>query len=230
MEAEVAKAIHLRALESAAAKKDTELTSSNSQVSVLEITCSGLRDEVMGYKMFEERANYVGAITALRAMDFPLLTQLESQKDASMTDIMDLLRLEDPAAVALEASHLQPSPEKLMVPIHRLKDQVVIRETFMAFSLDVAHTRIQRIRGDVAARRMSLTDVMVPLIEPLSVKSLTGEANSYRISTMAVTIALSTTLAQASTVPPAPSTEVPPLKIMFEQEELDTTPKHTSAL
>nr|GEW51206.1 hypothetical protein [Tanacetum cinerariifolium] len=126
-------------------------------------------------------ANYVHVITAICAVDFPLLAQLESQKDASMADIMDLLRLEGPAAEALEASHLQPSPEQLMVPIHRLEDHVVIGETSLAFSLDVAHTRVQRIRGDVAARRLSFTDAMVPLIEPLSVKSLMSEASSSGI-------------------------------------------------
>ncbi|GJS19663.1 hypothetical protein Tco_0448295 [Tanacetum coccineum] len=147
-------------------------------------------------------ADYVAAINALRAVDFPLLAQLESRKDASMADIMDLLRLEGPAAETPEASQLQPSPEQLMVPIHLLEDQVVIRETSLSFSLDVAHNRIQRIIGDVAACRLSLMDVMVLLIKPLS----------------------------ASTVPPAPSTKVPPSpKIVFEHEELDTTSEHTSA-
>ncbi|GJX88752.1 hypothetical protein Tco_0340766 [Tanacetum coccineum] len=43
------------------------------------------------------KANYVFAINALCDMDFPLLAQLESQKDASITDIMGLLHLEGPA-------------------------------------------------------------------------------------------------------------------------------------
>nr|GEV62562.1 hypothetical protein [Tanacetum cinerariifolium] len=57
-------------------------------------------------------SNYVAAITALR-----------------------------PAAEAPEAIHLQPSPEQLMVPIHRLEDQLVIGETSLDFSLDLDHTR-----------------------------------------------------------------------------------------
>nr|GEX24928.1 hypothetical protein [Tanacetum cinerariifolium] len=176
------------------------------------------------------KADYITAINALRATDFPLLGQLKSQKDASMADIMDLLRLEGLVTKAPEASHLQPSSEQLMIPIHRLEDQVVIGETSLAFSLDVAYTRVQRIRGDATARRLSLTDVMVPLIKPLSVKSLTGEASSFRVLATAVTIALSTTLAQANAIPLAPYTKVPPLKIMFEQEELDTAPEHTSPI
>ncbi|GJV49947.1 hypothetical protein Tco_1440159 [Tanacetum coccineum] len=141
------------------------------QVSLLEGTCSKLRDEVSGYlaalrgaigrvidKGMQDRlvagidhgkagrgladvaaydpfveANYVSAVNALRAMDFLLLAQLESQKDASIADIMGLLHLEGPTAEAPEASHLKPSPEQLMLPIHRLEDQVVIGETSFSF-------------------------------------------------------------------------------------------------
>ncbi|GKF96765.1 hypothetical protein Tco_0292586, partial [Tanacetum coccineum] len=92
------------------------------------------------------------------------------------------------------------------------------------------HNRVQRIRGDVVACRLSLMDAMVPLIKPLSVKSLTSESSTSRVSAMATTIALSTTFIQANTVPPTSSTKVPSSpKIVFEQEELDTTPEHTSA-
>ncbi|GKB99051.1 hypothetical protein Tco_0985188 [Tanacetum coccineum] len=115
-------------------------------------------------------ADYVAAINALRVVDFPLLAQLEPQKDARMADIMDLLRLEE--------------------------DQVVIRETSLSFSLDVDHNRIQRIRADVAACRLSFIDAMVPLIKPLSVKSLTGEASTSGVPVMATTTTLSTTFFQ----------------------------------
>ncbi|GJT26687.1 hypothetical protein Tco_0906962 [Tanacetum coccineum] len=121
-----------------------------------------------------------------------------------MADIIDHLRLEGLVVEIPEASQLQPSPEQLMVPIHR---------------------------RDAEARRLSLTDAMIPLIEPLSAKSLIGEASTSGVPAMAMTTALSITFIQASTVPPVPSTEVPPSpKVVFEQEELDTTPEHTSAL
>ncbi|GJX94115.1 hypothetical protein Tco_0348701 [Tanacetum coccineum] len=68
-------------------------------------------------------ANYVFTVNALRAMDFPLLAQLESQKDASIADIMGLLHLEGPAAETPEARQLQPSHEQLMLHIHRTEDQ-----------------------------------------------------------------------------------------------------------
>ncbi|GJX71897.1 gypsy type transposase [Tanacetum coccineum] len=175
-------------------------------------------------------ANFVSAVEALRAINFPLLTQLESRKDASMADIFDLLHLEGPTAEIPEASQLQPSFEQLMVPIHRLEDQVVIGEASLSFALDVAHYRVQRLKGDDAACRLSLTVSMVPLLEPLSVKSLTGEASTSMVPSATVTTTLSTTFVQANTIPLFPSVEVPPsLKIMFEEEELNTTSEHTSA-
>ncbi|GKA27112.1 hypothetical protein Tco_0713280 [Tanacetum coccineum] len=128
-------------------------------------------------------ANYVSAINALRVVVFSLLAQLESEKDVSIADIMDLLYLEGPVVETLEASQLQPSPEQLMLPIHRLEDQV-------------------RIRGDVASRWLSLSNAMVPLIEPLSFENLVGEASTFGVPEVVTTTALSTTFIQASSVPP----------------------------
>ncbi|GKD20367.1 hypothetical protein Tco_1222070, partial [Tanacetum coccineum] len=83
---------------------------------------------------------------------------------------------------------------------------------------------------DDAACRLSLTVSMVPLLEPLSVKSLTGEASTSMVPSATVTTTLSTTFVQANTIPLFPSVEVhPSLKIMFEEEELNTTSEHTSA-
>ncbi|GKE70381.1 hypothetical protein Tco_1528453, partial [Tanacetum coccineum] len=118
-------------------------------------------------------------------------------KDASMADIMDLLRLE---------------------------------ETSLAFSLEVAHNRVLRLRGDATAHRLSLADSMLPLIEPLSARNLTGEASSSADVTTTMTTALSTTFAQTNPVPETLSTLVPPSpKIVFEEEELDTTTEHIPA-
>ncbi|GJX10892.1 hypothetical protein Tco_0200751 [Tanacetum coccineum] len=174
--------------------------------------------------------DYVAAINALQGVSFSLLSQLEAYKDSSMADIMDLLRLEGPAAETSEASQLQPSPDQLMIPIHRLEDQVIIGEISLAFSLEVAYNRVQRVRGDTSTRRMSLTDSILPLVEPLSTRNLTGEASSSVDFTTTVTTALSTTFAQTNPALTMVSTEVPPPpKIVFEEEELDTTPEHVSA-
>ncbi|GJS76014.1 hypothetical protein Tco_0725895 [Tanacetum coccineum] len=210
------------------------------QVSSLEGICSGLRDEVSGYKLFKEqtkavqdeqvrvlsekvagldselmdyltalgkaigraidKANFVSAMNALRAVDFPILAQLASQKDASIADIMGSLHLEGHAAEIPEAEQLHPSPEQLMLPNHRPEDQVVIGETSLSFSLDVVHSRVQRIRGDATSQRLSITDAIVPLIEPLSAGNLIGEASTSGVPAMTTT--MSTTFIQTSSVPP----------------------------
>ncbi|GJR62003.1 hypothetical protein Tco_1504165 [Tanacetum coccineum] len=93
------------------------------------------------------KANYVFAVNALRAIIFPSSVKLESQKDASIADII----------------------------------------------------------GDVASSRLSFSDVMVPLIEPLCAENLVGEASTLGVpEAVAATTTLSTTFVQASSVPPQP--------------------------
>nr|GEV07225.1 putative transposase (putative), gypsy type [Tanacetum cinerariifolium] len=65
-----------------------------------------------------------------------------------------------------------------------------------------------RIRGDVASQSLSISDVMVPLIEPLSAKNLVGKVSTSGIpTTVAATTALSTTFVQAYSVPPVPASD-----------------------
>ncbi|GJY16316.1 hypothetical protein Tco_0386738 [Tanacetum coccineum] len=90
------------------------------------------------------------------------------------------------------------------------------------------------------SRRMSLSDAIIPLIEPLSAENLVGEASTSGVPATTTTTDLSTTIVQVSTVTPismadyevlgtGPSTIVPfPSKIVFEKEELETTPEHTT--
>ncbi|GKE26457.1 hypothetical protein Tco_1441841, partial [Tanacetum coccineum] len=229
-EAEAAKAIRLRgqiatvkAAEAARASELDGLKERNAalegQVMALKSATDGLVAgidhgksgrglvDVASYNPSAE-ANYVSNVNALRAVDFPLLSQLESQKDASIFDIMGLLHLEGPAAETPEANQLQASPE---------------------------------IRGDAASRRLSFSNAMFPLIEPLSAKNLVGEASTSGVLAMATTTAFSTTFILTIFVPSISvadyevlgvelSTEVPsPPKIVFEKEELKTTPEHTTA-
>nr|GEU29702.1 hypothetical protein [Tanacetum cinerariifolium] len=97
------------------------------------------------------KSKYIDVVNALGAVDFSLLTELESKKDASMVDLMDSLYLEGPLAEIPGAEDLQPSSKQLMLPIHRTKDN---------------------------EKRLSLTDAMVRLVEPLSSRSLTSEAST----------------------------------------------------
>nr|GFB43230.1 hypothetical protein [Tanacetum cinerariifolium] len=95
------------------------------------------------------------------------------------------------------------------------------------------------LEGDAASHRLCISDAMIPLIELLFAENLVGEATTSEV--LATTNALSTTFIQAIIVPSVAvthheglgtraSTEVPSrLKIVFENEELETTPEHTSA-
>ncbi|GJY40214.1 hypothetical protein Tco_0427484 [Tanacetum coccineum] len=110
-------------------------------------------------------------------------------------------------------SDLQLDIEQLTLPIHRPEDQVVLGETSLSFSLSVAHSRVERIRENVAAQRI-----------PTAVVSTTS---------------LSTTFASASFVPPITTDayEIVNVDVQedaqgnvasfpivdFEKEELDTT-------
>nr|GEV11491.1 hypothetical protein [Tanacetum cinerariifolium] len=159
-----------------------------------------------------DKANYVSAMNSLRVVDFPLLAQLASQKDASIADIMGLFCLDGLAAEVPEANQLQPSLEQLMLPIHRPEDQVVSGETSLSFSLDVVHSRVQRIRGDTAT--------------------------SGVLAVVAATTAFSTIVVQASFVPSIPVSDYEMAdtkaqaeassspKITFEQEILETSPEN----
>nr|GEV27806.1 transposase (putative), gypsy type [Tanacetum cinerariifolium] len=189
------------------------------QVSLLEVTCSELRREVEFYPRFlptlvgrrwirsrdarllvTKCLHSLEYMTALggdircaikKGMHDGLATDIdhESQKETSIIDIMDLIHLEGSAAETMKGLLLQPSSEQLMVPIHRLEDQAVIEDISLSDSLEVAYNHVQRLKGDATACCLSLMDTMVPLVEPLSVRSLTGEVSTFEVpaTTTAVT-------------------------------------------
>ncbi|GKF99586.1 hypothetical protein Tco_0301277, partial [Tanacetum coccineum] len=109
-------------------------------------------EDIVGYNPVA-KANYNSALQRLREVEFPLLAELKSHKDASTADVMNLVSLEGPLADAPRMSGLQPDVEQLTLPIHRPEDQVVLGETSMLFSLSVTHSRVERIRENVAAQR-----------------------------------------------------------------------------
>ncbi|GKB24695.1 hypothetical protein Tco_0864096 [Tanacetum coccineum] len=126
-----------------------------------------------------------------------------------------------------------PSYEQRFLPIHRTEDNAVIEETSLSDSLDAVHACVQKINDGTSSCRLSISDVMGPLVEPLSSDNLVGEASTSGVpTTVAVTTALSTTFAQTGSVPPIsvldydaePHAEAPsPTTIVFEKEELETT-------
>nr|GEW25225.1 hypothetical protein [Tanacetum cinerariifolium] len=157
--------------------------------------------------------------------------QAKSKKDSCIFDLMDSLRLEGTLAEIPGAENLQSSSEQLMLPIHRPKDNVVIGETSFSSSLQVVHLRVQRFRGEVKEKRLLLMDVITPLVEPLSSKSLTGEAStsSAPITTLSTTFAssdivLPTLVFNDQVLDVEPHNE-DPSAMTFEKEELGTSPE-----
>ncbi|GKA76549.1 hypothetical protein Tco_0783010, partial [Tanacetum coccineum] len=217
------------------------------QVSELEVTCFGLRDEVAGYKLFKEQIlssglklmvmkclkspGYLAALGGAlgRAIDKGMQDDLKAGVDHGRAGRgLDVIAAYDPSAEANFVSTVDALPYGSHPPV---RGSSGYWGDLFVLCLDVAHSRVQRLKEDVTACRLSLTDAMVLLLDPLYVRSLTGEASTSIVPATAMTTALSTTFIQASTVPPVPSIEVPSSpKIMFKQEELDTTPEHTLTL
>ncbi|GJW83006.1 hypothetical protein Tco_0156151, partial [Tanacetum coccineum] len=145
-------------------------------------------------------ADYLSALQRLQSVNFSLIIELKSNKDASIDTIMNLLCLEDSLAERLGLTESQPRVDQLMVPIHHSPDQRVIGAYALLLSLDVSSSRVQRIRENIANHRSALRDVFVPLSEPLSATALTSaEVISATIDTPT---ASSTTLALVSTITP----------------------------
>ncbi|GJR23267.1 hypothetical protein Tco_0971794 [Tanacetum coccineum] len=139
--------------------------------------------DVVAYNPAME-ADFYSALQRLCEVDFPLIAELNSHKDASVKDVMNLLCLESPLAIAPGMSDLQPDVEQLMLPIHRSKDQVVLGKIYLSFSLSVSDSQVERIRKSVAEQRSSLANAMVPLVDPLSMENLTGAVDtSVRVPT-----------------------------------------------
>nr|GEY19585.1 hypothetical protein [Tanacetum cinerariifolium] len=131
---------------------------------------------------------YVDAVNALSAIDFSLLSELESKKDT--------------------------------------EDDVVFSKTSLSSSLKIISLRVQRFREEAKEKRLSLTDVMTLFIEPLSSKSLTGEANTSAapITTLLTTFASFVIIPPNQALDAEPHGEDPPL-VTFDKEELSTSPE-----
>ncbi|GKB84940.1 hypothetical protein Tco_0957212 [Tanacetum coccineum] len=149
-------------------------------------------------------ADYLAALHHLQSVNFSLLAELKSNKDASTETIMNLLRLEDCLADRLGLTASQPRADQLMVPIHHSLDHRVIGASALSLSLDVSNFRVQKIKENLANRVLALRNVFIPLSEPLSVMALTGtEGTSAVVAIPAgTTTSLSVTFASTSVVRP----------------------------
>ncbi|GJZ40416.1 hypothetical protein Tco_0586979 [Tanacetum coccineum] len=114
------------------------------------------------------------ALQRLQSVNFSLIAELRSNKDASIETVMNLLCLEDTLAERLGLAESQPHVDQLM------------------------------IKENIANHRSALRDVFVPLSEPLSVTALTCTEGTYDVmsATADSATALSVTFASTSSIPP----------------------------
>ncbi|GKA62174.1 hypothetical protein Tco_0761693, partial [Tanacetum coccineum] len=146
-------------------------------------------------------SDYIYALQELQDMNFSLLAELKSNKDASTKTLMNILRLDEPLAERLGLDGSQPHVDQLLVPIHHSPDRTVIGATSLLFSLDVSCNRVKKIRDNIANHSSALRDVFVPLVEPLSSAALEGTKGTSGTS-LETAMALSVTFASTSSIPP----------------------------
>nr|GEW95429.1 transposase (putative), gypsy type [Tanacetum cinerariifolium] len=89
---------------------------------------------------------------------------------------------------------------QLMVPIHHSPDQRVIGASALSLSLEISHSRVKKMRENIANHVSALRGVFVPLSEPLSATALEGMEGTFG-STPDAAATLSTTFVSASTIP-----------------------------
>ncbi|GJS18722.1 hypothetical protein Tco_0413194 [Tanacetum coccineum] len=143
-------------------------------------------------------SDYISALQGIQDVNFSLLAELKSNKDASIETLMNILCLEEPVAERLGLQESQPHEDQLMVPIHHSPDQAVVGTTSLSFSLDVSRNRVQKIRDNIANHRSALRDVFVSIVEPLSSIALEGTSGIVPETTTT----LSVTFAPVSSILP----------------------------
>ncbi|GJV26693.1 hypothetical protein Tco_1383141 [Tanacetum coccineum] len=116
--------------------------------------------------------DFNSAIRELRDLNFPLLQELSTKKDASTWDIMDLLRLDDAVAETLGMTDLQPDASQLMVPVHHKQDKVIIGSQALSLALDICRGRVEKMERNLIERLPFLKGVFASIDDPLSAEAL----------------------------------------------------------
>ncbi|GKA25354.1 hypothetical protein Tco_0711463 [Tanacetum coccineum] len=117
-------------------------------------------------------ADFNSVVHDLRGLDFSLLRELSSKKNASTWDVMDLLRLDDAVVEVLGMTDLQPDVGQLMVPVHHKQDKVVIGSQALSIALETCHRRVRKIERNLDERLPLLKDVFVSIDHPVSAEAL----------------------------------------------------------
>ncbi|GJW14966.1 hypothetical protein Tco_0019099 [Tanacetum coccineum] len=165
--------------------------------------------DVVAYNPAAE-ADYNSALQRLREVDFPLLAELKSHKDASTVDVMDLILLEGPLVDAPRMSDLQPDVEQVTLPIHRPEDQVVLVDPLSAKSLICEASTSDSVPAAVVTTTvLTTTFASASSVPPITIKD-------YEIvGTDGLEDAQGNGQGNVASFP----------TVEFEKEELDTTPE-----
>nr|GEV96983.1 hypothetical protein [Tanacetum cinerariifolium] len=147
------------------------------------------------------KADYLSALQHLQNVNFSLIVELQSNKDAIVDTIMNLLRLDDVLVEMLGLTESQPHVNQLMVPIHHSLDQRVVGAFTLSLFLEVSHSWVKKMRENIAKHVSALRGVFVPLSEPLYAAALEGMEGTSDFTHDATTT-LSTTFVSASTIQP----------------------------
>nr|GEW07612.1 hypothetical protein [Tanacetum cinerariifolium] len=128
------------------------------------------------------KADCLSALQHLQNVNFSLIVELKSNKDAGVDTIMNLLRLDDVLAERLGLTESQPHVNQLMVPIHHSPDQCFVGASALSISLEVSHSWVKKMRENIPKHVSALRGVFVPLSEPLSVAALKGTEDDYEVA------------------------------------------------
>ncbi|GKE80905.1 hypothetical protein Tco_1550905 [Tanacetum coccineum] len=185
-EAEAAEAIRLRG-----------------QVAIIEAAEAARASELNGLK--ERNAVLEGQVAALESAAATKDSELVPSNIhiAKLTQDLSNLQLSCDA-LSIKASSLEFEKDKLVDQVSKLEGTCSELRDEVS---DVANARVQRLKRNVASQHLSISDALVPLIEPLSAKNLVGEVSTSGVPATATTTTLSTPFIQASTVPPVPVTD-----------------------
>nr|GEY83311.1 hypothetical protein [Tanacetum cinerariifolium] len=150
------------------------------------------------------KVDYPSTLQQPRNVNFSLLAELKSNKDASVEAVMNIRHLEGPLAQNLGLHELQPNVDQLMVPIHRSSNKVVVGATALSLALDVSSFWVRRIKENIANQKSAFRDVFVPLAEPFFIVALTGTKGTSDVvpATANINTTLSITFASASSIDP----------------------------
>nr|GEZ43612.1 hypothetical protein [Tanacetum cinerariifolium] len=96
-------------------------------------------------------------------MEGRALTDLKTNKDASIEDLMNVMRFEEHLAKRLGLHESQPHADQLMVPIHNSPDKTIVGASVLSLALDVSDARIEGTFDGVPATADITTALFVIL-------------------------------------------------------------------